>query len=491
MASSSLRTIARNTLYILMSGVAFKAVNFLYQIFIVRQLGGDRFGQFSIVAAWVGLFSIFAEWGVTQFATREMARDRSQTQKLFWNLVGFRMLLAVFGVIGITAGAAWFGYDELIVRGVFLSTLTFLIAAWQSPLEAVLSAHERLDHVSLQNVFGQIVGIALGSWALWRGLGVIELIAVGIVAMTFQTLFALWLVRQNGIPLMPITFTTREWKTLWRGGLPFGIITLSLVIAFSIDTVILSRFVSDQQVGWYNVAYRFASSLLFFFTAMSDALVPTLSHSFVENPDEVKRWYYRSLRVALFTGLPIAVGGMLLAEQTLLFLYGDSYAPASRALQIIIWDVPLLMFTSLCGNICGIIGEERAAARIYFINALSNLALNLLLIPFFGIEGAAVVTVVTDAIGTIQFMRLLNARLNLPSMKLAIAKVATMCFAMGIVLSVLVRIFALHIVGAAIVAALAYAIGLIAIGGFDETEDRLFRHFFTRFLPKSDAKIPS
>ena len=68
------RAIVRNALFVTGGGIALKAMNFLYGVFVVRQLGDDRFGHYNIVLAWVGLFSIFAELGITQYALREIAR---------------------------------------------------------------------------------------------------------------------------------------------------------------------------------------------------------------------------------------------------------------------------------------------------------------------------------------------------------------------------------------------------------------------------------
>jgi O-antigen/teichoic acid export membrane protein len=85
-------------------------------------------------------------------------------------------------------------------------------------------------------------------------------------------------------------------------------------------------------------------------------------------------------------------------------------------LQILIWDVPFMMFSSFCGNMTTIIGAERAAARIYTLNALANILLNMYAIPSFGLVCAALVTVTTDLIGALQFYLLLRRKLKLPNM---------------------------------------------------------------------------
>ncbi len=157
------------------------------------------------------------------------------------------------------------------------------------------------------------------------------------------------------------------------------------------------------MIGWYNSAYNLSRALTTFAAAFSMALVPTLAREYGTNPETVRRWYYRSLRLLLFTGLPIAVGGMLLADKLIPFLYGQQFQAASIAFAILVWDTLLLMYNSLGGNIAQVIGKEVAAARIFAVEAGMNLVLNVLLIPHYGMIAAAFNTVATELTGTLLF----------------------------------------------------------------------------------------
>ncbi len=426
------RTIARNTLFITLGSLSLKAINFLYNVAVVRVLGDSGFGQYSTVTAFVGLFAIFAELGVSQYVMREMAQRPEKTKQLFWNLWALRLTLAVIGVVGITFGAVLYGFKPELVLGVFLYTLTFIYSAFLAPMDAALVASERMEYPTLIAIIGQISSAALGTIVLINGWGFLALISVGLLAMIPQILFAVWAVRRHRLVSRPVIVTPTIWPQLIRAGLPFGMITLSLTIAFSIDTVMLARFYPSEEVGWYNAAYRLSTSLLFLFTAFSTAIVPTLSKAFITDPDTVERWYYRSTKVILLISIPLAVGGMLVADPLIHLLYGEQYAPSVLVFQIIVWDVPLLMFAGFGGNMTTIISQERAAARIYFIGAVANVVFNLLFIPRFGILGAAVVTVITDLVAAGQFHFLLRRKLNLPDVKPLLVRVMGASALMGV-----------------------------------------------------------
>lgn len=425
--------IFRNTAFITLGGLTLKGLTFLFTVFVIRKLGDERFGQYSIVLGFVGLFSIFVELGMTQYVMREVARDRGSARFLFWNLVTLRALLAILGIIGISLAGVLFGYSAEIALGILLYTSTFLLSALLQPLIAVLTANERFDYVSFVRVIGRIAFMLLGGLFLFMGGGYIWLVVASLFQIPLEIALALLASRRSNLSLPPFEIHLSAWPDLIRSGLPFGLISLFLTIAFSIDTVMLSWYEPDFVVGWYNVAYGLVPSLLFFFGGFQTAIVPSLTRTYVDNAGEVKRWYRGSVKFIMMSSLPIAAGGMLVAFPLIRFLYTDEFLPSALALQILIWDVPFLMFASFCGNITTITGEERAAARIYGINSAANVILNLYAIPRYGLIGASIVTVVTDLIGALQFYFLLRRKLDLPNMASVLIRVLIATASMSVV----------------------------------------------------------
>jgi O-antigen/teichoic acid export membrane protein len=461
------RIIAKNTVFVTLGSIALRVLNFLFSIYVVRRLGDNRFGQYSTVLAFVGIFQIFVELGMSQYVMREIAKDHSKTQTLFWNLVALRFLLAILGIVGITLSAIALGYSSELVLAVFIYTFNFLFAAFSAPLQMVLTANEYLGHVSGLNVFGQLMFVILGTIFLFSGLGFIWLILAGLIGMPFQVALAASMVRRYHLMESSFKIDPRMWPRLIRLGIPFGIISLALTITFSIDTVMLSKYQPAQVVGWYNAAYNLVFSLMFFFNGFKEAIVPSLSRTYVHDPTRVERWYHRSVKIILLISMPLAMGGMLVAYPLIRLMYTATFLPAALALQILIWDVPLLMFSAFCGNMTTIISEERAAARIYSINAVSNVVLNLYAISHFGLLGAAFVTVITDLIGGLQFYFFLRRKLHLPDMASVFARVLVAVSIMGVVVWLASHLNLFLMIG---LGALVYCTLVLALKLLDRSE---------------------
>ena len=467
------KIIFKNAAFVTMGNFALKVVHFLFNVYVIRELGDGRFGQYSTVLAFTGLFSIFAELGMTQYAMREIARDRTKARFYLWNLIAIRSILAVVGVIGITLAGRAVGYSDELVLGIFLHTTGYLLSAVAIPLEAVLNGNERLDYVTANRVIAQLAIVILGSIFLFNGFGYIWLLIANLISILPTIAIGIWAIKRHRLIDFSIQINPRVWPALVKAGIPFGVISLALTIAFSIDTVMLSMWVSDSEVGWYNVAYNLVRSMMLFFSGFSIAIVPSLSRTFVRDTNSVFNWYQRSVKFIMLISLPIAFGGLVVADQLIEFLYTPEFIPAALGLKILIWDVPLLMFNGFNGNMTTVIGAERSAARIYTINAVANVVLNAYAIPRYGYIGAAIVTVVTDLIGAIQFHFLMRQRLALPDMKGALFRVLV---ASAIMAGVVFVVGNLHVIGLILIGGVVYAGLVLAFKVLDNSEmDLIFR----------------
>jgi O-antigen/teichoic acid export membrane protein len=471
------KTIFKNTAIISIGGYVLKGLSFLFNIFVIRRLGDSQFGQYSIVLGFVGIASIFAEFGLTHFSMREMARDRSNIRKYLGNLITLRLLLAFLGIFLITAAGKLFGYSDTIVLGIFIYTITFLFSAVLQPIISLLTAESRFDYVTTINFLGRVLFMVFSVVVLLGGGGFIWLLASALLPLPFQIGLAFILIRRMDWKLLEIEIAPRLWGQMIKLSLPFGINTLMLTIAFGIDTVILSKFEPDYVVGWYNVAYSLVFSIVFLFRGFKEAIVPSLTRAFETDHEVVRFWFYRSVRVILMFSTPIAFGGAILAFPLIRFLYSEEFLPSAIALQILIWDVPFLMFSAFCGNISIIIREERSAAKIYTINTTANVLLNLYAIPRYGLVGAAIVTVATDVIGAIQFYLLLSRKLDLPSLRRIGIKVLIASGGMGLIVW---WMRSKHVLFVILLGAVAYLITSLVLRVFDEEEREFARKAFKR-----------
>jgi O-antigen/teichoic acid export membrane protein len=427
------QVILRNSLVATVGQLGVRLLNFLYVILAVRVLGAEGFGQYTIVVSFVNLFSVFFELGLSQYVERSIAQERSRARVLFPNLVVLRLILAVVGSASIVGLASLVGYDPAVIAGVFLLTSTFVLAAFLTPLNSVLIANERFDLWSRVQLAGQVATFALGTVLLLSGQGFLSLLYTGLIVMPMQIALSVVAVRRAHLGPLDFAVAPKTWKKLIRSSLPFALTSLALTYNFNVDAVILGFFRGEAEVGWYNAAYRLIFNLLALLSGFLVALTPSLAREFVTDPARVRGWVRSSIQWMALFSLPVAVGLSVLAPRVVALLYGSDYVPAGQALAFLSWDVPPLLFVAFCGNVTAAVGLERPAVRVYLAAALLNVVLNVLLIPPFGLLGAAGVTVLTDALAGARFFYLLNRELAVGDITLVLAKTTAAAALMGAV----------------------------------------------------------
>ena len=388
---SLLATAARNSAFVLGSQALLKILAFLFNVYVVRRLGDVYFGRYSAVMAYVAMFAIFTDWGMSPYIVREMAKDRTQTCWLLPNVVAIRTVLSLIIAIIAPLSAIWLGKEGDMVLGITIASAGLVVYAFQGPLNNALTARERLDYTSSFTLVNQLVFWALGTLLLVKGLGYIGLIIASLAGVAVMALFSGWTLVKMGVGRLILS--ARRWPQLFLAALPFGVSDISYVFMQRFDTVLMTFCLTDAAVGWYNVPWTLMNMVLLIAQSIAIAMYPSMVRSYTEDPEYLPRMVSQSVKYLLIVCLPIVVGGTVLADRIIITLYGETFANSVPVLQAMLWALPSLFLLELLGRVADTLNLERAAARVNVINALITVVLNLILVPSLGILGAALALV--------------------------------------------------------------------------------------------------
>ncbi len=457
------RTILRNSLFVSSGGGVVRLLGFAFTILCVRLLGEDIYGQYLTALAFTGLLSVFFELGTTQYVERSLAQDRARLPDLLWKLLVIRLVLAFASVLLIPTLAVALGYERVVVYAILLQTLTFILAALLAPLVVVMTSHERYDLWTANQIVGQLGTILLGTTVLWLGGGLLLLVAVGLVVMPIQIGYSLIALRRSGLGPLRLAADMHTIRPFLRASLPFALTSLALTVSFNVDTVLLSLMQPSNVVGWYGAAYRLVPTIVSLLGGFLAVITPSLARTYVTDREAVHRWTRVSMKWLSMFGLASAAGISLLAAPIILLLYGAAFAPSAVVLAIVAWDIPLRLFNAFAGNVTAAVGLEQRAWRIFMTGTIVGVLLYVPAIWFFGLVGAAVVTVVTDAINATLFFLLLNKELKAGQVDVLLRTVAAVSVMGAAVWAVsqAAPLMVSVLTGALTFALAAFALGLI------------------------------
>jgi O-antigen/teichoic acid export membrane protein len=206
----------------------------------------------------------------------------------------------------------------------------------------------------------------------------------------------LWFFRKRyGLPRPDFDFG--QWGEVLRASLPMAMEGAFGVLLFNFDMVMLGFWRPASEVGEYSAAYKFINFASAFVFLYGTNLLPILSRC-RGNPVELRNVAEKSLRFTLLLVLPLAVGGMVVGQDLVNLIYGDRFSAAARALQILIWVIPLVGCRVVFRNTLLSHGYQKNLLWSTFVAAAINCVLNLLLIPKYSYLGSAAAMVIAEGI---------------------------------------------------------------------------------------------
>jgi O-antigen/teichoic acid export membrane protein len=244
-----------------------------------------------------------------------------------------------------------------------------------------------------------LYGLMLGGSVLAMRLGAgIVGIGAAMAAASAAQLGVCWLLGRRVLGPADLRFDPLLARSLLEMAWPLALTGVAIGIYTRIDSVFLSLLHGDRQVGLYDAAYTFIHGLRQVPAALCLAALPMLTRLVPEDRARLASTVGSIVRVGLGVGLPLVVLAWIGAELLLSLIYSAPYLPAARPLRILLGTIPLMLADGAQSYLLIAAGRQRRLLGVTMLGAASNLALNLALIPPLGMEGAAIATLVSEAI---------------------------------------------------------------------------------------------
>jgi O-antigen/teichoic acid export membrane protein len=192
----------------------------------------------------------------------------------------------------------------------------------------------------------------------------------------------------------------RNLKNYLAFGLPLVPSGLSDWVINSSDRYVISIFLGTAYVGYYSPGYLLGNLIIMFIQPLGCVLPVALSKHYDENKkDLVEGILSRSLKYFLVLAIPAAFGLSLLSKPILSVLSTPEIADQGYLITPFV-ALGMLFYgtTSIIANIISLVKKTKISASIWFIAAMLNLSLSLLLVPRVGIIGAAIATMMAFAV---------------------------------------------------------------------------------------------
>lgn len=402
----------------------FAALSFVISILLARWLGTAGYGAYAYAMAWVTFLITPALFGLDTLIVRQIAVYVTQDK---WPLVRgvLRWAMRTVLLVGIAlsllvAGGAWFLLrHEPQNRAPFLVALVLVPLMAQARLRqaALRGFREVVSGLWPETLLQPLLLLTLLAMAHWKfGNAFSPQGAMGLnVVSTLTALVLGAVVLRRKLPVEMRVEQERETAVWFRSAWP--LLTLSLLhISFSqADMLILGAVKGVEMAGVYAIAKWLAGVTGLVVTAVNAVLAPSAASLYtMGNIKGLQQTVTRSARALLFLSLPITLF-LVIFGTPILKLAGAQFAAGYTALIIMCIGQLVNAAMGSVGLLLMMTGHEIDAARGIGCGALANGILSALLIPRFGIEGAAWAASLSLILWNVVLVFMVRARLDIDS----------------------------------------------------------------------------
>ncbi|WP_114752587.1 flippase [Pleomorphovibrio marinus] len=400
---------AIGNIFLKFSNIGFR---FMTTIVLAQVLGVIDFGTYSFFQSLIVLITLPAVLGFEHLLVREIAQNKSKNrydllkgilirsnQIVFLSSVIVSILFLVFIYI-LNPIEKHPSYNEvvfIIVPIIVLLSLTKVRQAALQGLNEIVKGNlsERFIRPFIFLLLITIVWVSTGDLTLKSSF------IFYLISTLIAFLFGLYLLLNN-IPRIvketTPTFKTRDWM---REALPLVLVSGMRIVHDQIDIVIVGSLLGAEATSFYNISYKGAELTMFMLIPITAAYAPKMASLYIKNEMIKLQKTVKSNSYYIFIcTLPIALA-LIVFNENFLSIFGEDFIEAKNILIIL---VIAQLINACCGPSSQLLiycNKTSMAANSLTVSVIINISLNFILIPFMGLNGAAVSTFISILIWNI------------------------------------------------------------------------------------------
>lgn len=402
--------------------------SFLVTVLLARTLGRDNYGVYSYVYALVALLVIPSQFGLPALVVRETAKAFATQEwgaiQGVWRWAGkiTAILVIVFTCIAAVA-LIFFGDQfnrEQILTMFWGLALVPLIALGELRGAALRGLHRIIqgqipEQAALPGLFFLFVAVATIFFPSRMSPSLAMALQVAAAALAF--IAGAWLLL--GAAPTEVRHAQPIYKSrLWlASAAPLALIGGMQFINHRTSILILGLFADAGQIGIYRIADQMSLLASTGLLAMNFVVAPQFArlHA-IGDTERLQKITTVSARIVSFLTLSVSTIFLTLGKPILAFVFGSEFAPAYAPMSILVVGQLVNSLTGSVGMLLNMTGHERETARGTAIAAASNIVLNFLLAPFWGVRGAALAAAITTSAWNVILLLAVRKHLKINSM---------------------------------------------------------------------------
>ena len=389
-----LKKILKNVSWIVGCRIIQAIFNLVVGMLTARYLGPSNYGLITYAASIVSFMTPLMRLGLNSILVQELTTDEKNEAKILGTTLGMTIpsgLLSALMVIGFVSVINKGEPVTIIVCAISSVSLIFqaaeMITYWYQ-------AHLLAKYPSIAMICGYVVICIYKIYLLVTGKSVYWFAASN--AIDHLVIGLILIILYLSIGKHKLQFSLHIAKKLFGKSKYYIVSGMMITVLQQTNKLMLKNMIGDQVTGYYSAAVACAGIFGFVYAAFVDSMRPEIFRSQKISNEKYEHSISCTYAIIFYVSLLQCVFTTVLARPVILLLYGEEYLPAVPLLRVVVWYITYAYFGTIRG--IWILAEQqyKLVIGIDIFGALVNVALNAILIPFWGAIGAAIASVITQ-----------------------------------------------------------------------------------------------
>jgi len=479
------RDITKNTLAMSLVQAISMISTFILQIVLTAYLGKDIYGVYALGFSLSNLIFLIASFNLGFQMVIEVAPNRDIAPRYLTSTLFLRVVLGAVSLVVTLAATLVMGFPPDVTYVVMAIALATTFNWLYKSFTSMYMAFEKMHYVLWTSMAERLFTVPLAILLLVLGFDLRAVVLITVAGAVLQ--FVLGLIVCSRFVVRPSReLNVADAFAQLRRAVPYAGLDLAVNSIFTVNAVLLPLIIkwtgggNDPALvatGMFTLSFSMVASLVALPTLLIASLAPVISRTLRSSADLARMTQQKVMKYMFILGLPIGVGGTVLADEIISFFYKPEFAPAGPVLAILMPAVALSFFDVGMGSVLASAKRVHLLTVANSVAAVVNLALCLVLIPLYQEVGAAAaftISYATMVVITFLFMSRHVFRIDLLGI---VARPAEAAAVMALVLLLLpdLGLFASIGLGAAV-----YFLVLFLVKGVDKQDRDIIRTVMNR-----------
>ena len=378
-------------------------LGYLFRLLLARNLTKVEYGLFYAVFALIGMLSLFRNLGLGEalikFIPEFLIKKRKGLVKssiitvLLLQLLSSTIIVLIFIFLSGFLSRNYF-HNPLSVLVLNILLIGFLLSVFEYMCAFIFLGFQKIHYLSLID-FTRTLLVLIITFILFYFQKSIYVPSISyILAYLLVPLIYFSLLKKTFPEFLRIKakFSKKLTKKLISFGIPVSIGAFGWLVLTYTDTLTLTYFKGLEQVALYNVALPIAGLLWYFSRSITTVIFPMSSELWIKKKEYLQKGVTFLQKYSFALVIPFALIMFSFPEIIIRLLFGESYVPAASALKILAIGTIIFTVASINSTVINAVNKPKLNTKIILMGAVLNIILNFILIPKFGIVGAALAT---------------------------------------------------------------------------------------------------